>query len=153
MTQFAMQESGNYRVIDRRIFAIIMVALLGVISVAAWLGLDRIADYFEQLERLAGTDPHAATAAISRLVRTLAIVNGIVLSSLAALLIRYGWKGLRTASMPPKGAWILEGQRSWSGEAAVRIARFMMAVGGLLGILAAASSLILWNLGSDLPLQ
>ena len=60
-----------------------------------------------------GTDPHAPAAAISRLVRMLAIVNGIVLSSLAALLIRYGWKGLRTASMPPKGAWILEGQRSW----------------------------------------
>lgn len=152
MTRCAMPESGQYKVIDRRIFALVMVVLLGVVSVAAWLGLDRLADHFEQLEELAGTDPQAAAAAVSRLIRILAIANGIVLSSLAALVIRHGWKGSRTACMPPAGAWILEGQRTWSGAAAVRIARFMMAAGGLLGILALASSLILWKMSHELPL-
>ena len=152
MTRCAMPESGQYRVIDRRIFAIVMAVLLGAVSVAAWLGLDRLADYFEQLEELAGTDPQAAAAAVSRLVRIIAIANGIVLSALAALVIRHGWKGSRTASMPPTGAWIFEGQRTWSGAPAVRIARFMMAAGSLLGSLAIASSLILWKLGNDLPL-
>ena len=49
--------------------------------------------------------------------------------------------------MPPTGSWILEGQRTWTGEPAIRIAKFTIVVGALLGVLAVASSLTLLSLG------
>jgi hypothetical protein len=52
--------------------------------------------------------------------------------------------------MPPKGSWILEGQRIWTGESAVRVAQFTIVVGALLAVLAVVSSLILWSLGDTL---
>ena len=138
-----MQDSAEYRVIDRRKFALIMVVLTGFLAVGVWFGLDRVADYVEQLEELNANEPLEAAVTIMQLLRTLAILNGIVLSSLAILIIWHGWRGWQTTSMPPRGSWILEGQRTWSGEPAVRIARFTITVGALLGILAVASSFIL----------
>jgi len=145
-----MQDSADYRVIDRRKFALIMAILLSVVAIGVWVGLDRLAEYGEQLKELTAADPLEAAANLTHLVRILAILNGIVLSLLAILIIRHGWRGWRTASMPPEGSWILEGQRTWSGESAVRIAQFTITVGGLVGVLAVVSSLILWSLGNTL---
>ena len=142
-----MLDSPEHRVIDRKKFAVLMVVLLGIVAVGVWVSLDRLVEYTEQLEELAAANPQEAAATLTQLMRTLAVLNGMVLSSLAALIIRHGWRSLRTASMPPKGSWILEGQRTWTGESAVRIAQFTLAAGVLLGVLAVASSLILWNLG------
>ena len=96
------------------------------------------------------TEPLEAAATLEYLTRTLAILNGIVLSSLTVLMIWHGWSGLRSESMPPKGSWILEGQRTWTGESAVRIAKFKIAAGVLLGVLGVASTLILWEVGVSL---
>jgi len=142
-----MQNSTNYRVINRKKFSIIMVILLSIIAVGVWVSLDRLAEYGEELEELAVTEPLEAAATIKELTRTFAVLNGIVLSSLAVLIIWHGWNGWRSESMPPKGSWILEGQRTWTGESAVRIAKFKVAAGVLLGLLGVASSLILWGLG------
>jgi len=124
-----------------------MAVLLSVVAVGVWVGLDRLAEYAKQLEELAVAEPLEAAATISRLMQTVAILNGIVLTMLAILIIWHGWRGWRTASMPPKGSWILKGQRTWTGESAERIAQFKIAVGVLLGVLALVSSMILWNLG------
>ncbi len=70
-----------------------------------------------------------------------------MLPLLSILNIWHGWRGWRTASMPPKGTWILEGQRKWTGESAVRIAQFTITVGALLAVL---SPFILWSLGDTL---
>jgi len=142
-----MQNSANYKVINRKKFAIIMVILLSFVAVGVWVSLDRLAAYGEDLEELAVTEPLEAAATLKKLARTLAILNGIVLSSLTVLIIWHGWSGWRSESMPPKGSWILEGQRTWTGESAVRIAKFKVAAGILLGVLGVASSLILWHLG------
>ena len=150
VTQLPMQDSTEYRVIKRGIFAGVMVVLLSVLAVVVWVGLDHLAEYAKQLEELAAAEPLEAAATLKQLTRTLAILNGIVLSLLAAMVVWHGWRGWRTASMPPKGSWILEGQRVWTGESAVRIARFKIAVGGLLWVLAVISSLILWGLGDTL---
>ena len=147
MTQAPMQDLIEYRVLSRKKFAVVMVVLLGVVAVGVWVSLERLAEYARQLQELAAAEPLEAAAALTRLLRTLAILNGIVLSSLAAWIIWHGWRGWRTASMPPKGSWILEGQRTWSGKSAVRIAQFTMTVGALLGVLAVVGSLILWSLG------
>ena len=145
-----MQDSSKYKVIGRRKFALIMAVLLSILTAGVWLGLDRIAEYAKHLEELAVAEPIEAAATITQLMRTLAILNGIVLSLLAILIVWHGWRGLRTASMPPEGSWIVEGKRTWSGEPAVRIARFTVTAGALLGVLAVASSVILWRLGDTL---
>ena len=145
-----MQNSTDYKVISRKKFAISMVILLSIVSVGVWVSLDRLAEYGEELEELAVTEPLEAAATLEYLTRSLAILNGIVLSSLTVLMIWHGWSGLRSESMPPKGSWILEGQRTWTGESAVRIAKFKIAAGVLLGVLGVASTLILWEVGVSL---
>ncbi len=142
-----MQDSAQYRVMDRKRFAVAMVVLVSICAVGVWVGLNRFAEYAEQLKNLAVTDPAEAAAAAAQLARTLAILNGLVLGSLTIVIIWQGWSGWRAESMPPPGSWILEGQRTWTGEPAVRIAKFRIVVGALLGVLTAASSSILWSLG------
>lgn len=142
-----MQDSSQYRVVDRKKFAVVMVVLLSLVAVGVWVSLDHFAQYAEQLERLTVTDPAGAAAIATQLMRTLAILNGLVLGSLTIIIIWRGWSGWRAESMPPTGSWILDGQRTWTGESAVRIAKFTIVVGALLGVLAVASSLILWSLG------
>ena len=145
-----MQDSGRYKVIGRTKFTLVMAILISMVAVGVWLGLDRLAEYTKQLEGLAVAEPAEAAATLTQLLRTLAILNGIVLSLLTLWIIRHGRRGWRTASMPPEGSWIVEGQRTWSGEPAVRIARFTVTMGALLGVLAVASSVILWRLGDTL---
>ena len=148
-----MQDSAEYRVIDRKKFAVIMAVLLSVVAVGVWFRLDRLAEYAEHLEELAASEPVEAAAILTQLLRTLAILNGIVVSLLAMLIILHGWRAWRTASMPPRGSWILAGQRTWTGESAMRIAQFTMTMGALLGVLAVVSSLILGRLGDTLGEQ
>ncbi len=143
-----MQESAQYRVIDRKRFVLVMVVILSVIAPVAWIGLDHFADYTQRLQNLAETDPAKAAAAATQLVRKLAVINALLMCSLTAIIIWYGLRSWRAKSMPPPGSWILEGQRTWSGESAVRIAKFAIAVGALLGILAVAGSAILWSLSA-----
>lgn len=145
-----MQDSSKYRVIDRKKFAVIMVVLLSAVSVGVWVSLDHLAEYAKQLEELALTEPVNGAQTLTEVMRNVAILNWVVLSSVAALVIWHGWKGWRTASMPPTGSWILEGQRTWAGESAKRIASFTIVVGALLVVLAVGSSLILWGMGDTL---
>ena len=128
----------------------IMVALLAALAAPVWLGLDELAEYASRLEELASAEPERAREILTERLRQLAVLNGIVLSALALLIIRHGIRGWRGGFMPPKGAWILEGQRTWSGPPAVRIAQFTVTVGALLGVLAMFSSVVLWRLGDTL---
>ena len=137
-----------YRIFDRKKVFVIMTVLLSVLAVGVWVGLDRLADYAEQLEQLTATDPAQAEGIVTQQLRILAVINGILLAVLAVLIIWHGLKGLRTASMPPKGSWILEGQHIWTGPSAVRIAKFTITVGALLVLLAVVSSLTLWRIGN-----
>ena len=91
-----MQTSTGYRVVSRSKFAVVMVILLGFVAVGVWVGLDHLAAYGKQLEELAAAEPHEAGAIITRLLHTLAVLNGAVLCSLAALIIRHGWQGWRS---------------------------------------------------------
>ena len=141
-----MQDPPEYRVIGRTKFAVIMVIPLCIVAVGVWVGLDRLAEYVAYSEELAAAEPLEAEAMLTQLMRTVAILNGIVLSVFAIVIIRHGWRGWRTASMPPKGSWILEGQRTWTGEPARRIAQFTIVVGALLAVLGVAGSMILWGL-------
>ena len=137
-----------YRVLDRKKFVVIMAVLLSVVAVGVWVVMDRFSDYAKQLEELTATDPAKAAAIVTQRLRMLAVLNGTLLAVLAVLITWHGLKGLRTASMPPKGSWILEGQRIWTGQSALRIAKFTITVGALLVVLAVISSLVLWRIGA-----
>jgi hypothetical protein len=145
-----MKEPTEYRVIARSKFAAAMVIPLGLVAVGVWAGLDFAAQYMDRVAELVEAEPQRAAATLTQLVRLLAVANGLVLFSLATLIIWHGRKGWRTAAMPPKGSWVLEGQRVWQGEAALRIARFTMIVGVMLAVLAVVSSLVLWGVGDTL---
>jgi len=145
-----MQDHVKYKVVDRRKFTAIMLLILSAFSVGVWVSLDRIAEYANHLEQLILTKPARGAQTLTEVMQMVAILSGIVLSSFASLVIWHGWRGWRTASMPPAGSWILEGQRTWTGESAKRIAKFTIIVGVLLTVLAAASSLTLWNMGETL---
>ena len=142
-----MQDLSQYRVVSRKKFAIVMVVLLSFVAVGVWIGLDHLAIYADQLEERATTDPAEVAAIVTQLLQSLAILNGLVFGSFTMIIIWRGWRGWREKSMPPTGSWVLEGQRTWTGEPAVRIAKFTIAVGALLGVLAVVSSLILLGLG------
>ena len=145
-----MQNSANYRIINRKKYALVMVVLVSILAIGVWTGLDHLAEYVEQIEELIDTEPVEAAAAIKQLVRIFAIFSGTALSSIAILIIWNGLSGWRVESMPPKGSWILEGQRTWTGESAVRIAKFTITAGVLLVVLAVVSTWILWNLGDTI---
>lgn len=145
-----MHASAKYRVIDRKKFAVAMVVLLSAASVGTWVSLDRTADFAARLAEVVRADPIQGARTVTQVMRFVAILNGIVLSSFAALIIRQGWKGWLTASMPPAGSWVLEGQRTWAGEPAKRIAKFTVVIGALLLILALATSWTLWGMSDTL---
>lgn len=132
-----------------------MVILVSLVAVGVWIGLDYLSAYFETLQERATAAPLEAAADITRLIRILAAVNAAVLTLFAALIIRHGWRGWSTASMPPSGSRILEGQRTWSGEPARRVARFTIIVGVLLAVLAVSSTALFWGMSDTItaPLQ
>lgn len=138
---------SEYRIYNRKKFVVIMAILISVVAVGVWVGLDHFAVYVKQLEELTETEPAKAAAMIKQRVRLVAVLNGILLAVFAGLIIWHGLKGLRSASMPPRGSWILEGQRIWTGESAVRIAKFTITMGAVLAVLALVSSLTLWRIG------
>ena len=138
---------SEYRIFSRKKFVVIMAVLLTPVAFGVWVGLDHLADYGKQLEKLAATDPAEAAAIVTQQLRMLAVLNWVLLAGFAVLIIRHGLRGLRTASMPPKGSWILEGQRIWTGQGAARIAKFKITVGVLLMVLATIGSAMLWRIG------
>ena len=143
-----MTKPVEYREFSRKKFSVLMAVLVCIFGAGTWMTLDSLAAYMAELENLAEIDPACAAEKTSRLLRILAGFNGILLLSLSVLILVHGWRGRRTATMPPRGSWILAGQRTWSGEAAVRIAGFTIVAGILLGVLALASSATLWYLSA-----
>ena len=148
-----MQAQNTHRVMSRKKAAFIVAVFLSILTLGVWHGLNWVDDSFQRLQELTTAEPVAGGEALSKWLRNLAVVNGIVLSLLAALVIWHGWRGMKTESMPPKGSWILEGQRVWTGLSAMRIAKFTIAVGLLLGLLAVISCLIIWRFGDTVSDQ
>ena len=102
-----MQDSPQYRIVNRKIFAVVMVVLLGFVAVGVWVGLDHLEDYTDQLEELAVTDPAEAAATVTQLTQTLAILNGLVLGSLTLLIIWHGLSlGDTVAGAASRGAYM-----------------------------------------------
>ncbi len=139
-------EALDYRVIARPRAAAIIAAVAAMGALAVWLGAGWTETYAERMGALFDRDPDQARAALVRDVRIIAVVTAALMLVLAAWLCRYGIKGVRTRAMPPAGSWIVDGQRIWTGDAAVLRAKVMLAASGILLLLGLVAAAMMWRL-------
>jgi hypothetical protein len=141
-----MMQRNAYRVLTRKQAVLLLLALLALGLLATWLGTQWMDALSRRQSELLAKDPQQAALALADQLRIMAAGNGVLLVACAGLLVWYGVKGLRTASMPPLGSWIIEGQRIRTGPEALTMARLSIALGLLLVVLAGTGALILWRL-------
>jgi hypothetical protein len=141
-----MGRSSTYRRLTRTQAAAILAALAGLGALAIWAATQWADVYAVRISDLASASPEQAAEVLGRHLRVLAALNALVGWVIAAYVAWYGYRGLRTAALPPPGAWILEGQRVHEGSAAVRRAKLLMLLGGAIALLSAGMSLTLWRL-------
>ncbi|HSG64962.1 MAG TPA: hypothetical protein VLD39_08175, partial [Gammaproteobacteria bacterium] len=118
--------------------AAIVAGILALGAVVLWLGLAWVDVYTASFDLLMLTDPEAATAALVLHLKILAILQILPLTAFVGFMIWYCGRAIATQSLPPLGAWIVEGQRINTGAAAVRNARVLL---GLTALLAVAGAL------------
>ncbi|MDH4259183.1 MAG: hypothetical protein OEW16_02655 [Gammaproteobacteria bacterium] len=142
-----------YRVISRPVAALIGVLLLAVASVVVWFAIQAMRATTIELGLLFEQSPEQAAAQVVQRVRIYALLYG---GSLFALATWVAWTALRaidTARMPPPGSWIIEGQRTHEGPAAVLRGRILLALAGSLMLLAAGLFIVLWRLAAEVVLS
>ena len=123
-----------------------MALVVGVCGLALWAGLSGVELYAEQMSRPIDTGPEQAQAKMVRDVRLLAVASGAFASASAAFLFWYGLRSLRTRSMPPKGSWVVEGQRIRTGPDAVVRAKLLLTASVALCLLGIVAAVMLWRL-------
>ena len=136
----------GHRVVSRRAAALGLAITAGCLVLMAWGGLVWSETYLERMAALVASDPEQARLRVARDLRLFAVFQGLTLWGAAALLVRYGYRGLRTASMPPPGAWVLEGQRVLTGPRAVVAAKVLCLLAGVVALLALVVGALIWRI-------
>ena len=141
---------GSYRIVSRRaaIASMFLIGCLGGITV--WFGLSWVELYSDQISGLIESNPDQARVKTIRDLRVLAVGIGVSMCALAALIFRYGIKGLRTQSMPPRGSWVIEGQRVRTGPDAEFYAKLLLVMSVLLFLLGIVSTTLLWVVSTSI---
>lgn len=145
-----MSDLTQYRILKKADAAVLLaVLLLGgmgiVLAVSGWADT-----YTARMSALAEIDPNDAAAVLARQLRIVAVLNGTVILVFAVFISWYGFRGVRTRSMPPVGAWIIEGQRVRTGPRAVMVSKAMVVGAAVLAVLAIASTFIFWELAAQM---
>jgi hypothetical protein len=130
-----MTNDPDYRVLSRRRAGLIVAALLGIAAAVFWTALRYAEDFAARLGTLQRTNPEAALASVVLQLKLLALVQILPLIAFSIFMAWYCRRAYASESMPPAGAWIVEGQRIRLGADAIRTARL------LLGLTAAMASL------------
>ncbi len=108
----------RYRVMSRRsaLFILVVILLLGGVAVLAaqqaaeaW-----VVGFQARLE----ADPARAAAWLRERLSWFFALSPVVLTVGALLVVRQGVHTVRTGLSPPDGAWIVDGQRTYSGRPA-----------------------------------
>lgn len=139
-------DEHDYRIIARTRAAAIVALVAAGGALVVWLATGWMASYAEQMGTLFDRDPERARAELVRDVRIVAIVTATLLFALAAWLWRYGIRSMRCRAMPPPGSWIVAGQRTWTGEAAVRRAQLLLAASAVVLLLGLVAAAMMWRL-------
>lgn len=142
----------SYRVLSRAKAAGIGILLLAAAAAVAWFAIQWMNESKVEFERLFEQTPEQAAREIMYRVRLYAWLYGGSLLAIAAWLAWMATRIIRTARMPPPGSWIIEGQRTWEGDAAVRRGRILKYVAGALALLACGLFTALWVLAGTIAI-
>ncbi len=145
-----MDSLPNFRVLSKaQAFGVIAgILLLG--GIVLWLGLHGIEAHFERLDALQQSDPRAAMAAMVIDLKIMALVQILPLIAFSSFMIWYCRRAIESQSLPPAGGWVVEGQRIVTGAAAVRNARLLLGLTGVLAIAAAAEIAFIYYIATTL---
>jgi hypothetical protein len=130
-----MEPAPPFKVLSKPQAAAIVAGILTLGAVVLWLGLEWVDTYLARLDELRRTDPDAAVAAIIIHLKILAILQILPLTAFSGFMIWYCGRAIATRSMPPAGAWIVEGQRILTGAAALRNSRVLLGLTAALALL------------------
>ncbi|MGD2081370.1 MAG: hypothetical protein PVF91_00265 [Chromatiales bacterium] len=141
-----MTEAARYRRLTRRQTAALVIGVLALGGLAVWGSAGWADAYTAWMSDLVAASPERAAAELQLHLKVLSVAHCAVGWAVAAFVAWYGYRGLRAASMPPPGAWVMEGQRIREGPQAVRVSKILMALGGAIALLSTGISLTLWRL-------
>lgn len=128
--------------------AALVASVIGLVGMAAIFAAER---YLRGIKTISLEDPAEALARLSTVIKTLAIVTGFALLSVAAWLFRLSWRIYRAERFPLLGMRVIRPTRVVRGEAA-RVRAFLgFATAGLIGVLGYVAALLLWRLTTRLP--
>lgn len=129
-----MEPAPPFRILTKPQAAVLVAGILMLGGIVLWIGLEWVDVYMERFDELRRTNPEAAAAALILHLKILAIVQVIPLTAFSAFMTWYCSRAIATRSMPPAGAWIIEGQRIRTGANAVFNARVLLGLTATLAV-------------------
>lgn len=123
---------------------IVLVAALGALLV--WFGSVRVELYADHISELIHRNTDEARKRMIGDFKLIAVASGAVIWLLAAFLFWYGFRGLKTQSMPPRNFWVIEGQRIRTGKDAVFFAKFFLVTSSIFWLLGIVAAVMLWRI-------
>jgi len=126
-----------YRVMTRLQAAAFIAAVIALGAAVVWLCNAWIANHLENIDALRRTNPQAGIAAMSTHLKVLALIQIPPLVAFTAFMIWYARRAIDSQSLPPVGAWIVAGQHVHTGADAVRRARILLALTGVIAVIGA----------------
>jgi len=139
-----------YRVVPKAKAAGIGIGLLVVAAIVVWSAIRWMNASTVEFERLFEQTPEQAAMEIVRRLRLYAWMYGGSLLGIAAWIAWMAARIIRTQRMPPPGSWIVEGQRTWEGGAAIKRGRCLAYFAGVLALLAVGLFVTLWMLAGTI---
>jgi hypothetical protein len=127
-------QTPPYRVLTRPQAAAIVAGILALGAIVLWLGLIWVDVYTASFDLLMLSDPEAATAALVLHLKILAIAQILPLTAFSAFMLWYCGRAIATQSLPPLGAWVVEGQRIRTGAGAIHNARVLLVLTAMLAV-------------------
>lgn len=141
-----------YRVISRATAAWIGAVLLAVSALVVWFIIQKMRASTIAFGALYDQSPVDAAREIVRRVHLYAWIYGGSLLAIAAWLAWMASRAIRSQCMPPPGSWIIEGQRTHVGDAALRRGRILLTCAGALALIAVGLFATLWRLAATIEI-
>lgn len=141
-----------YRVISRTRAAWIGTALLAASAFVVWFVIQEMRASTAAFGALFDRSPEEAALEVVRRVHFYAWVYGGSLFAIAAWIAWMASRAIRSQCMPPPGSWIIEGQRTHVGDAALRRGRILLYCAGTLALIAVGLFATLWRLAATIEI-
>ena len=137
-----------YRVISRATAAWAGAALLALAALVVWYLIQRMRASSVEFGALFDQSLGDAAREIVRRVHLYAWIYGGSLLAIAAWLAWIAARAIRSRCMPPPGSWIIDGQRTHVGDAALLRGRILLYSAVALALIAVGLFASLWRLAA-----